>query len=333
MEKRNIAISIVVPMYNVEKYIDECITSLLNQSIEKEIILIDDGSTDLTFLIAQKYAKQHECIKLIHQENAGQSSARNKGVSVASGQYVLFCDSDDCIDAECLPRLFKLCEENDLDILKAGWKTMDGKKCSLNIPPKDSVRLYTVMTARELFVETIYNWYNVVPFDGLFKLEFLRENHIVFPEGIQFEDNLYHLMASLIDVNARVMQVDEPFYTVHISEGSTTTEKPGPKKVYDQLENVRLMNRFIEQKITDPDLKELAKVAVSSLVFTMTSYYYRVDKKYRKELSKAIPKEVLLDAIKHPQSQFQYFKLLFFTYVRPLLDIYEIYRMYKFYKR
>lgn len=333
MDKENIAISIVVPMYNVEKYIGECITSLLNQNIEKEIILVDDGSTDRTYAIAEEYASQYECIKLIHQKNAGQSSARNKGVSIAIGKYIFFCDSDDCIDVESLPRLYRVCEENNLDILKTGWKTLEGKKCLLNVPPKNSVRLYTVMTAKELFAETIYNWYNVVPVDGLFKLDFLRENNIVFPEGIQFEDNLYHLMVSLIDVNAKVMQIDDPFYTVHISEESTTTSKPGPKKVYDQLENVRLMNQFIEKKVDDPKLKELAKVAVSSLVFTMTSYYYRVDKKYRKELSKAIPKAVLREAIQHPQTRFQYCKLLVFTYARPLLDVYELYRMWKFYKR
>lgn len=324
-----IPISIIVPMYNVEKYIDECIQSLLNQSIEKEIILVDDGSTDRTYEIAKFYAESNSCIQLFHQKNAGQSSARNRGIAAAHGEYILFCDSDDCIDAECLPKLYRICKDNNLDILKAGWKTQSGTDISINLPPEGRIRLNTVMTANEYFKESIYNWYNVVPVDGLFRLDFLRKHGIVFPEGIQFEDNLYHLMVSLIDLNARIMQIDYAFYTVHISEGSTTTSKPKPKKVYDQLENIRLMNNFIINHVDEPEIKELAKVAVSSLVFTMTSYYYRVDKQYRKELSKAIPLVILKDAIAHPQTRFQKYKLIAFTYCRPLLDCYEYFHMRK----
>lgn len=322
-------ISIIVPMYNVEKYIDECINSLLNQSIEKEIILVDDGSTDRTYEIARRFQEQYPCIQLYHQENAGQSAARNKGVSYATGEYILFCDSDDCIDAECLPHMYQLCQNHNLDILKAGWKTKQGNTESINLPKEGVVPFDEVLTAEEYFRRTIYNWYNVVPVDGLFKLDFLRKNNIVFPEGIQFEDNLYHLMVSLIDLNARVMQINHAFYTVHISEGSTTTSKPGPKKVYDQLENIRLMNQFIENQIQKDNMKSLAKVAVSSLAFTMTSYYYRVDRRYHRELSKAISKEILKEAIMHPQSSFQKYKLIAFTYCRPLLDCYEWLRMRK----
>ena len=324
-----IPISIIVPMYNVEKYIDECIQSLLKQNIEKEIILIDDGSTDSTYKIAKSYAESNECIQLVHQKNSGQSVARNRGVSMAHGQYILFCDSDDCIDVECLPRLYQVCKDNNLDILKAGWKTKSKMEVTINLPPQGSIQLNTVMTAREYFKESIYKWYNVVPVDGLFKLEFLKKHDITFPEGIQFEDNLYHLMVSLIDLDARVMQVNDAFYTVHISEGSTTTSKPKPKKVYDQLENIRLMNKFIDDHIEENEIKELARVAVSSLTFTMTSYYYRVEKQYRKELGKAIPLEVLKDAIAYPQAKFQKYKLMAFTYCRPLLDCYEYFHIKK----
>lgn len=322
-----IPISIVVPMYNVEKYIDECIQSLLRQSIEKEIVLIDDGSTDSTYEIARKYAESNSCIMLLHQKNAGQSSARNKGVAVARGEYIFFCDSDDCVDEECLPEMYQLCKKHELDILKAGWKTKTASETIINLPPENTIRLNTVMTTKEYFKESIYSWYNVVPFDGLFRREFLKNNEINFPEGIQFEDNLYHLMTCVSDLNARIMQINYAFYTMHISEGSTTTAKPNPKKIYDQLENVRLMNEFIECKVVDEEIKELAKVAVSSLVFTITSYYYRMNKQYRKELRRVIPRKVLRDAIDYPQSIFQKYKLIAFAYCRPLLDFYEYFHM------
>lgn len=324
-----IPISIIVPMYNVEKYIDECIQSLLHQDIEKEIILIDDGSTDNTYEIARKYAINNSSIILLRQKNSGQSSARNRGVEIASGEYVLFCDSDDCIDFECLPEMYHICKKNNLDILKAGWKTDSKRRTEINLPPQGTIPLNRVITAKEYFLFSIYNWYNVVPVNGIYKLNFLRKHEIEFPEGIQFEDNLYHLMLSTTDLNARVMQISIPFYTVHISEGSTTTAKPKPQKVYDQLENVRLMGEFIEKKIFDLDIKELAKVAVSSLVFTMTSYYYRLNKNDRKKLKNVIPRKVLEEAIAHPQSRFQKYKLIAFTYFRPLLNCYEYFRMRK----
>jgi glycosyltransferase involved in cell wall biosynthesis len=314
-------------MYNVENYIRACIESLLKQSIEKEIILIDDGSTDSTYEIAEQYKLENPCITLLHQENAGQSVARNRGVSMSRGEYIFFCDSDDCIDEESLPGLYQICTENELDILKTGWKTQMDGKAYINLPKEGTIPFGVRMSSRDYFLQSIYKWYNVVPFDGMFRREFLRENKIVFPEGIQFEDNMYHFSSLLTKPDAKVMQVDSTFYTAYIREESTTMSKPKPKKIYDQLENVRLMNGFIQNKIADSKMQEIAKVAVSSLVFTMTSYYYRADRKYRKELSRAIPKKVLKDAIAHPQTKLQKYKLVAFTYVRPILDCYEYFHM------
>lgn len=324
-----IPISIIVPMYNVEAYIEECLESLLKQSIDKEIILIDDGSTDHTYEIAQKYQEKNSCITLIHQENSGQSIARNRGVSIAQGEYIFFCDSDDCIDEESLPKLYDLCKKNRLDILMTGWKTQKGSTMEINLPPLDSIPFYVSMTAGEYYKKSIYSWYNVVPGNGLYRLEFLKKIKLTFPEGIQFEDNTYHLKLLLSDLNAIVMQADSTFYTYHISEQSTTTSKPGPKKIYDQMENIKLMNEFINCNVVDLEHKSLAKVAVSSLVFTMTSYYYRVDKKYRKELSRTISPQVLKEAIKYPQTKFQKCKLIAFTYFRPFLNCYEYFHMRK----
>ena len=99
------------------------------------------------------------------------------------------------------------------------------------------------------------------------------------------------------------------------------------EKVYDQLENIRLMNEFADNCLPDMVLRNKAKIAISSLAFTMTSYYYRMDREYRPGLSKAIPREVLAEAIAHPQTRFQQAKLFFFAYLRPLLDIYEFFHM------
>lgn len=96
-------VSVIVPIYNVEKYLSKCIESIINQTLSNiEIILINDGSTDSSGVIADNYAKNDSRIKVIHKKNGGQGSARNIGIELASGEYIGFVDSDDWIDLDSM---------------------------------------------------------------------------------------------------------------------------------------------------------------------------------------------------------------------------------------
>ena len=111
-------ISIVIPMYNVEKYIDDCLTSIINQTFKDiEIICIDDGSSDKTLDIANKYKKNDKRISIYKQQHAGVSIARNKGLDKATGKYILFFDSDDILDLNALEDLYNILEKEKLDTL------------------------------------------------------------------------------------------------------------------------------------------------------------------------------------------------------------------------
>lgn len=106
MQKNNIKVSIIVPVYNVEKYLDKCILSLVNQTYKNiEILLIDDGSTDLSGVMCDDYARQYSNIKAFHKKNGGLSSARNFGMQYVTGQYVAFVDSDDYVESYYIERL------------------------------------------------------------------------------------------------------------------------------------------------------------------------------------------------------------------------------------
>ena len=110
-------LSIIIPCYNVEKYIDECINSVLEQDVNSyEILLINDGSTDNTLNILESYRKNSK-IKVINQQNGGLSKARNIGLLNAKGEYILFLDSDDFIEKKSLNKILEFIKKNSLDIL------------------------------------------------------------------------------------------------------------------------------------------------------------------------------------------------------------------------
>lgn len=112
-------VSVIVPVYNSEKFISRCIKSVLSQSIDDwELILIDDGSTDDSGIICNDYAIKDKRIKVHHIENRGVSNARNIGIECAEGKYILFLDSDDYLDSECIEKSYDLCEQNNLDVLQ-----------------------------------------------------------------------------------------------------------------------------------------------------------------------------------------------------------------------
>lgn len=111
------SISVIIPVYNVEEYIERCLTSVLNQTYSTiEVILVDDGSTDNSGSICDRYAKQDQRIKVIHKKNGGLSDARNSGLKIAKGKYVCFVDSDDVMAPNCIELLYNLCVKNDAEI-------------------------------------------------------------------------------------------------------------------------------------------------------------------------------------------------------------------------
>ena len=123
-------ISIIVPVYNVEKYLKCCIQSILNQTYKNiEIILVDDGSTDNSGIICDEYQKKHKNIKVIHKKNEGLGMARNSGMEIMSGDYVTFIDSDDYIDKDLIEKLYINISKGNYDISKSGFKRVndDGK--------------------------------------------------------------------------------------------------------------------------------------------------------------------------------------------------------------
>lgn len=133
ISKVELAISIIVPVYNVEKYLNRCLDSILNQTFtDFELILVDDGSTDNSGIICDEYKTKDNRIKVIHKENGGLSSARNAGLDIARGRYIGFVDSDDFISKDMYQILYNEAEKNKADMIMCEFKKVDKNYEAIN---------------------------------------------------------------------------------------------------------------------------------------------------------------------------------------------------------
>lgn len=252
------ALSIVVPVYNVEKYLDRCMTSILNQDFSDwEMILVDDGSTDRCPALCDSYADKDHRIKVIHKKNGGLSNARNAGLKIASGEYVGFVDSDDTIRKDMYSRMINAAEEYHTDFVMSDYMRVfsDGK--STLMTQKIEAGLYTKDRIKtEIYPSLIMG--GDIDYGSLlsvcqciYKLSFLLDNELCFKEDIRWsEDNLF---SALVGYNAESFYYlkGEGLYNYHRNEGTITTSyKKGAWQVYSRM-NEYLQDFFAEKKDYD----------------------------------------------------------------------------------
>lgn len=143
-------VSIIIPVYNVEKYIHQCLDSVLNQAyLDIEIILIDDGSPDTCPAICDEYAQNDSRIRVIHKKNGGLSSARNAGMDIMTGKYFMFLDSDDCIAPNCIDYSINLIEKYKADLVQFDFER--GISCSFKEGLKEKKDSISIFNNRDIF--------------------------------------------------------------------------------------------------------------------------------------------------------------------------------------
>lgn len=173
-------VSVIVPIYNVEKYIEECIQSICNQDYSNlEIILVDDGSPDNSGAICDSYAQKDERIKVIHKANAGVSSARNSGLDIATGDYVCFVDGDDYLESDYVSYLLNLIIDNqtEISISKGIYDTFT--------PKNNNPDYIKVVSGEDAAVEILTYKIHIGVYSKMFSMGFLNENKIRFKENIR----------------------------------------------------------------------------------------------------------------------------------------------------
>lgn len=232
-------LSIIIPAYNAEQYLRECLDSCLNQDIPKdeyEIIVVNDGSADATLEVAGKWASRYSNIKVFTQENQGPSIARNKAIDAAQGELIMFIDSDDYIVENCLRALTDRCLDENLDMLRF---------CAANMIDGKAVRRIqygtTGITPGKELLKTSFQV--CAPF-SVYRKAFLNEAGLRFHPGILHEDNEFTPRAYY--KAARVGSSNDIIYFVRQTPGSIT-RSANPKKSYDHLTVVGQLDRFASE--------------------------------------------------------------------------------------
>ena len=208
-------VSVIIPIFNPGDLLYNCLDSVINQSLKEiEIICVDDGSTDNSPEILENYAKKDSRLKIIHQENQGAGTARNKGINRSEGEFILFLDSDDWIEQDMCKKLYAQSKRlnSDLVIFDALWHTADNNVNTFSYFPKDEFKEdYKTFVFDYHFIKNkLMNGSLGVIWSKLYKTTFIKDNNIKFPKHKIYNDVEFHFKSILLANN--ISFLPEPFY-------------------------------------------------------------------------------------------------------------------------
>lgn len=283
-------ISIIVPAYNVEKYLEKCLNSLINQTLEDiEIICINDGSTDKTPEILNKYEKKVDNLKVIHSENNGPGVARNKGLDIAKGEYILFVDSDDWIRLDTCEILYKKAKEENLDLLMFLIENYDENYDiyytedyydNKILPYKYDNIIFSFIDIRPYLFSL-----NVTPCSKLYKRSMLEKNNIRYPKKIYFEDNAFYF--EIILSSKRISIIRDYFLYRLRREDSVTGQVD--EKYYDivEMSNI-IVNIFKKYNYYNLFIKQVLNHKITYL----SRWFNLIEDEYKENLFNIIQKDL-----------------------------------------
>lgn len=216
-------ISVVVPVYNSEKYLRRCVDSILAQTLKEiEIILVNDGSTDQSSTICDEYAKNQN-IKVIHQKNSGPATARNVGIQSATGEYIGFVDSDDYIAPEMYEALYNRANMDNIDIVTCGYNIVEGTKVTTKSIPLEPNRIINKTELNKLLCTANGKHLLWFPWKSIYRTEIVHKNNILFPNLNNGEETIFILECLL---NSKSMYYrDKPYYNYVQTPDSLTRVK------------------------------------------------------------------------------------------------------------
>lgn len=297
MEK--LKVSIIIPIYNVEKYLDKCLSSVTEQKYKNiEIICVNDGSKDKSEKIVLKYKEKDKRIVYVKKENGGLSSARNTGIDKATGDYICFVDSDDWISKDYVSKLMDSIIENNSDIAICNIKQLysDGKEKKVSFKISENKVLNSHDALKELFIGTVLQNHAV---NKVYKISLFRDNNIYFPIGKIYEDvfttyRLFMVASKISLIN------DYLYFYLQEREGSILSKKFNDKR----LDLLDAINEIISNKnLVRYDLEDYIQIfyikQLIGLFYHIFPYYNKENKSYFKSVFNKIKKHDSHKCSKH----------------------------------
>ena len=268
----SLKLSIIIPVYNVEKYLEKCLGSLCNLGIENEIIIINDGTPDTSLEVAERFKQAHgnENIVIISQENQGLSEARNRGLKAAKGEYVSFIDSDDFVDTEEYRTFIKEVIEDNVDIVIGRYKKMLEKGNENSLECVTEIRDYKrgeIKTGKE-YLEKMYREFMHGPevWDDVFRRKFLLENKIFFKKGRIHEDEIFTIETMLKASKVKFYGI---YYYNYLQREQSIMSTRSLKSYQDMEKNINEIYSFMMEekderirKILEEEIHRLYKIII-----------------------------------------------------------------------
>ena len=283
---KNPKVSILVPIYNVEKFLPECLDSLCGQTLKEiEIICINDGSTDTSLDIVKKYHKKDNRIVIVNKQNSGYGDSMNKGLERANGDYIGIVESDDWIEKDAFRKLYSIGKEHDLDIVKTNFyeyytkKKKDTSKSNMFLPEEEG-KVLNPREHRHVFYEQPSIW------SALYKNKFLKDNGIKFlpSPGASYQDAgfSFKVWASA----SRIMLLNEAF--LHYRQDNPNSSVKSAGKIYAVKDEYDEVERFLKEKgLLEEYGSTLATMRLSAYIWNMK----RLTRKAAIEFSKTAKKD------------------------------------------
>ena len=312
--KKDVLLTVVIPVYNVEKYLKRCVESVLVQEWHNyDILLVDDGSTDSSPQICDDYAKVYDFISVIHKKNGGLSEARNTGISHAKGDYVYFPDSDDWLEPQTFKELADVLESQEFDIVSFNREFVKGEEDTIVSDPL----VTQVYEGKDAFVQMLKHSY-ITGFanDKIYKKSLFIDNNISFPKGKYYEDlgTNYKLFLSAENVFA----TNQKYYHYLIDNPDSITQSWNEQKFSDMFEFYKdiFYSDFVRSRLNQEELQTSQLYYVNGLIHILASLYKsKLDKKYI-DITNQVKQELLKHGVSLSQMKEQPNKLkyIFFRF-------------------
>lgn len=279
----DILLSVIIPMYNSEKYIKKCLESLYNQTLDKkkfEIIIIDDESSDDSMKICNEYRDRFNNIKFISEGHKGVAIARNRGIEAAAGKYITFVDSDDFIDNSMLEKMIKSVLDNDTDMAICGIKKYfeETRECKTLKTFKNYKKVIDKEEAVKLYVDNVIQGYlwNKIYNKKLFE-------DVSFNPGVFYED--LYVVYKLIEKSEKISFVEDELY-YYVMRKNSITSSHNAKKIDDfKSEVLRTVNEVdkLKYKWKDELLDRFKTSYLTTILFILVKFYGKDIRTIKKE--------------------------------------------------